>query len=281
MALYVNTNVAALRGVQYLNRTQSTLDRIYQRLSTGLRINSAKDDPAGLMISDRMTSQINGLTQGNRNASDAIALAQTQEGAMDEITSMLQSMRTLALQAANGTTSDDEREALQAQADELADEITRIAQQTTYGGKLILDGAGADSLFAADDVNIQVGANSGDVVTMKAINMKFEEIYGAADIQIDTQTNASDTLDKIDAALANVDTARAGLGATQIRLESTIRSQENAIVNTEDARSRIMDTDYATETANYAKQTMMQQMVAAILMQANLRPNVALSLLGK
>ena len=280
MALYVNTNVAALRGVQYLNRTQSTLDRIYQRLSTGLRINSAKDDPAGLMISDRMTAQINGLTQGNRNASDAIALAQTQEGAMDEITSMLQSMRTLALQAANGTTSDDEREALQAQADELAGEITRIAQQTTYGGKLILDGAGADSLFATDDVNIQVGANSGDVVTMKAINMKFEEIYGAADIQIDTQTNASDTLDKIDAALANVDTARAGLGATQIRLESAIRSQGNTIVNTEDARSRIMDTDYATETANYAKQTMMQQMVAAILVQANTRPNVALSLLG-
>ena len=280
MALYVNTNVAALRGVQYLNRTQSTLDRIYQRLSTGLRINSAKDDPAGLMISDRMTSQINGLTQGNRNASDAIALAQTQEGAMDEITSMLQSMRTLALQAANGTTSDDEREALQAQADELAGEITRIAQQTTYGGELILDGAGADSLFAADDVDIQVGANRGDVVAMKAVNMKFEEIYGAADIQIDTQTNASDTLGKIDAALANVDTARAGLGATQIRLESAIRSQENAIVNTEDARSRIMDTDYATETANYAKQTMMQQMVTAILMQANSRPNVALSLLA-
>lgn len=280
MPLYVNTNVAALRGVQYLNRTQSTLDRIYQRLSTGKRINSAKDDPAGLMISDRMTSQINGLTQGNRNASDAIALAQTQEGAMDEITSMLQSMRTLALQAANGTTSDDEREALQAQADELAGEITRIAQQTTYGGKLILDGAGADSLFATDDINIQVGANSGDVVTMKAISMKFEEIYGAADIQIDTQTNASDTLGKIDAALANVDTARAGLGATQIRLESAIRSQENAIVNTEDARSRIMDTDYALETANYAKQTMMQQMVTAILMQANSRPNVALSLLA-
>lgn len=280
MPLYVNTNVAALRGVQYLNRTQSTLDRIYQRLSTGKRINSANDDPAGLMISDRMTSQINGLTQGNRNASDAIALAQTQEGAMDEITSMLQSMRTLALQAANGTTSDDEREALQAQADELAGEITRIAQQTTYGGKLILDGAGADSLFATDDISIQVGANSGDVVTMKAINMKFEEIYGAADIQIDTQTNASDTLDKIDAALANVDTVRAGLGATQIRLESAIRSQENAIVNTEDARSRIMDTDYALETANYAKQTMMQQMVTAILMQANSRPNVALSLLA-
>ena len=275
MTLYVNTNIAALRGVQYLGNTQSALDRIYQRLSTGRRINSAKDDPAGLMISDRMTAQINGLAQGNRNASDVIALAQIQEGAMDEITSMLQSMRTLALQAANGTTSDDEREALQAQADELAGEITRIAQQTTYGGKLILDGAGA-----TDAVNIQVGANSGDTITMKAINVKFEEIYGAADIQIDTQTNASDTLDKIDAALSVVDTARAGLGATQIRLESAIRSQENAIVNTEDARSSIMDTDYATETANYAKQTMMQQMVAAILMQANTRPNVALSLLG-
>lgn len=280
MALYVNTNVAALRGVQYLNNTQSALDHIYQRLSTGKRINSAKDDPAGLMISDRMTTQINGLTQGNRNASDAIALAQIQEGAMDEITSMLQSMRTLALQATNGTTSDDEREALQAQADELADEITRIAQQTTYGGKLILDGAGVDSLFATDDISIQVGANSGDTIAMKVINMKFDEIYGAADIAISTQGDASAALDKIDAALANVDTARAGLGAAQIRLESAIRSQENIIVNTEDARSRIMDTDYATETANYAKWTMMQQMVAAMLVQANTRPNVALSLLG-
>lgn len=280
MPVFVNTNISALNATRFLNRTQNNLDTIYQRLSTGLRINSAKDDPAGLMISNRLTTEINGLTQGNRNASDGVALLQTQEGAMDEITSMLQSMRTLAIQAANGATSDTEREALNKQAAEYADEITRLAQSTTYGGKLILDGAGGDSLFATDDISLQVGANAGDTIGMTSVDMKFETIYGATAADLSTQQAASDALDDIDAALKNVDTARAGIGATQLRLEASIRSQENSIVNIEDARSRIRDADYATEVANFMQQSILQQTVSAMLMQANTRPQLALSLLG-
>ena len=279
MAIYINTNVSALNASRYLNRTQKELDTIYERLSTGLRINSAKDDPAGLMISDRMTSQINGLTQGNRNASDAIALAQIQEGAIDEIIEMIQDMRVLALQAANGATATEERNALNQQANELAEEITRIASQTTYGGKLILDGAGGDSLFAKDDIILQIGANSGDTISMTAVNMKFEKIYGNAAIDISTQDNANTALDDIDAALLVVETARAGLGSIQIRLESAIRSQENAIVNQTDARQRILEADYAEEIANLSKQNLLQNITSMMLMQANSRPSIALQLL--
>lgn len=279
MAIYINTNVSALNASRYLNRTQKELDTIYERLSTGLRINSAKDDPAGLMISDRMTSQINGLTQGNRNASDAIALAQIQEGAIDEIIEMIQDMRVLALQAANGATATEERNALNQQANELAEEITRIASQTTYGGKLILDGAGGDSLFAKDDIILQIGANSGDTISMTAVNMKFEKIYGNAAIDISTQDNANTALDNIDAALLVVETARAGLGSIQIRLESAIRSQENAIVNQTDARQRILEADYAEEIANLSKQNLLQNITSMMLMQANSRPSIALQLL--
>lgn len=280
MPVYVNTNISALNATHYLNRIQSNLDTLYQRLSTGLRINSAKDDPAGLMISNRLTTEINGLTQGNRNASDGVALLQTQDGAIDEITKTLQAMRTLAIQAANGATSDTERAALNQQAAQYSEEITRLAGQTTYGGKLVLDGAGGDSLFATDDIALQVGANAGDTISMTTVNMKFSEIYGATAADLSTIADANDALDAIDAALQNVDSARAGIGATQLRLESAIRAQENSIVNIEDARSRIRDTDYAVETANLMKESILQQTVASMLMQANSRPQLGLMLLG-
>ena len=140
MAIYVNTNVSSLTGRNSLNNVQNQLTTTYQRLSTGMRINSAKDDAAGLQIADRLTTQINGLNQGNRNASDGIALAQTAEGAMDEISTMLQKIRTLAVQSATGTNTSDDREAINKEAASLVDEITRIATQTTYGGKTILEG---------------------------------------------------------------------------------------------------------------------------------------------
>lgn len=280
MALFINSNISALQAMQGMSRSQSALNTIYQRLSTGLRINSAKDDPAGLQISNRMTTQINGLTQGNRNASDAIALAQTQEGAMDEVTNMLQELRTLAISAASGTTTDSERDAIQQQADQLVSEITRIAKQTTFGGRTVLDGAGAGSIFATDQINIQVGANDGDVVTMDAVNMKFEKIFGNADISLSSAQNASDAIADLDTALQKVDSSRADLGAIQQRLESAIRSQENTITNQTDARQRILEADYATEIANLSKQTILQQMASMVLMQANTRPQLALSLLG-
>lgn len=280
MALFINSNISALQAMQGMSRSQSVLNTIYQRLSTGLRINSAKDDPAGLQISNRMTTQINGLTQGNRNASDAIALAQTQEGAMDEVTNVLQELRTLAISAATGTTTDAERDAIQQQADQLVSEITRIAQQTTFGGRAVLDGAGAGSVFATDQINIQVGANDGDVVTMDAVNMKFEEIFGNADISLSSAQNASDAIADLDTALQKVDSSRADLGAIQQRLESAIRSQENTITNQTDARQRILEADYTAEIANLSKQTILQQMTSMVLMQANTRPQLALSLLG-
>ena len=172
MALYVNTNVTSLRGQSSLNKATNSLSTTYNRLSTGLRINSAKDDAAGLQISDRLTSQINGLNQGNRNANDAIALTQTVEGSMDEMTSMLQRIRTLAVQAANGTNSSTERASIQAEVTQLSKEITRIASKTTYGGRSILSNFGDASKSIVQNkgadaqVNFQVGANQNDVLKL-------------------------------------------------------------------------------------------------------------------
>ncbi len=172
MALYVNTNVTSLRGQSSLNKATNSLATTYNRLSTGLRINSARDDAAGLQISDRLTSQINGLNQGNRNANDAIALTQTVEGSMDEMTTMLQRIRTLAVQSANGTNTTTDRASIQAEVTALSKEITRIASKTTYGGKKILSGFGTDdSIVRSKDankkqVNFQVGANNADVLTL-------------------------------------------------------------------------------------------------------------------
>ena len=172
MALYVNTNVTSLRGQSSLNKATNSLSTTYNRLSTGLRINSAKDDAAGLQISDRLTSQINGLNQGNRNANDAIALTQTVEGSMDEMTTMLQRIRTLAVQAANGTNTSTERASIQAEVTQLSKEITRIASKTTYGGRSILSNFGDASKSIVQNkgadaqVNFQVGANQNDVLKL-------------------------------------------------------------------------------------------------------------------
>lgn len=170
MALYVNTNVTSLRGQSSLNKATNSLATTYNRLSTGLRINSARDDAAGLQISDRLTSQINGLNQGNRNANDAIALTQTVEGSMDEMTTMLQRIRTLAVQSANGTNTTTDRASIQAEVTALSKEITRIASKTTYGGKKILSGFGSAESIVADkanqQVNFQVGANTKDVLRL-------------------------------------------------------------------------------------------------------------------
>ena len=172
MALYVNTNVTSLRGQSSLNKATNSLATTYNRLSTGLRINSAKDDAAGLQISDRLTSQINGLNQGNRNANDAIALTQTVEGSMDEMTTMLQRIRTLAVQSANGTNTSSDRASIQAEVTQLSKEITRIASKTTYGGKTILSNFGDGSKSVVQQkgenaqVNFQVGANQNDVLKL-------------------------------------------------------------------------------------------------------------------
>ena len=305
MAVYVNTNFSALQGQRYLNNVNNSLTTTYQRLSSGLRINSAKDDAAGLQIADRLTSQINGLNQGNRNASDGIALAQTIESGMDEISGMLQKIRTLAVQASNGTNTAEDRAALAKEASALVAEMDRIAEQTTYGGKSVLEGGTADSIYTTSQtpskggkMTLQVGSNKGDTISFDVASFVFSAIAkgfslgfrkngdtlkeaskGNA-ILFSTASMAQDLISSVDSIIANVDAQRANLGAIQNRLESSIRNQSNVAANEADARSRIRDADFAEESANLSQQSIIQQAAASMLMQANTRPQLGLSLLG-
>ena len=317
MAVYVNTNYSALQGQRYLGNVQNSLTTTYQRLSSGMRINSAKDDAAGLQIADRLTSQINGLNQGNRNASDGIALAQTAESGMDEISSMLQKIRTLAVQATNGTNSAEDKASISKEASALANEITRIAKQTTFAGKTILHGKQKNSIDPdagnaggvagnagkTQQITLQVGSNKGDTIGFNLENMQFSVIGSRADKKFkDTYTgqdkiiditgsvisfkfsnakaNPADAIGLMDGMIAQVDAQRADLGAIQNRLESSIRNQSNVAANEADARSRIRDADFAEESANLSQQSIIQQAAASMLMQANTRPQLGLSLLG-
>ena len=302
MAVYVNTNVSSLNGRRYLNNVQNQLTTTYQRLSSGLRINSAKDDAAGLQISSRLTTQINGLNQGNRNSSDGIALAQTIEGGMDEISGMLQKVRTLAVQAKNGTNTEEDRKALNKEATSLMTEINRIASQTTFGGKTVLDGGGtANDIYstggggaaAKGTMTLQVGANKGDTISFEVNSMRLSAMAAVAGIGFDTVWNKDKStallsdatkidgmIEGMDKLIAAVDSQRAGLGALQNRLESSIRNQANVSANQADARSRIRDADFAEESANLSQQSIIQQAATSMLMQANTRPQLGLSLLG-
>lgn len=311
MAMYINTNTSSLNAQRNLMNTNKSLDTSYTRLASGLRINSAKDDAAGLQISNRLTSQVNGLDQGNRNANDGISVAQTAEGAMDEVTSMLQRMRTLAQQSANSSNNKDDRKALQQEYKQLTTEINRIAGDTTFGGQKILNGSYKGSF--------QVGANAGQTISFKMTN-SFK-LTGIADMTLgsgkatikaataaslgdawvvsvssastskvtwsdiddisgSTSSNAQIALANLDFMIQAVDSKRAELGAVQNRFDSTIRNQANVSENVSAARSRIRDADFATETANLTKQNILQQAASSILAQANQRPQSALSLLG-
>lgn len=312
MSLYVQTNVSSLNSQRRLNSATKSLDTTYQRLSSGLRINSAKDDAAGLQISNRLTNQINGLQQGNRNANDGIALCQTMEGALDETTSMLQRIRTLAIQAANGTNTTVDRQAIQQEVAQLSAEITRIACKTTFAGRQCLAGvAGSDHggvLDSKGKVTFQVGAYAFDTLGVSMSNGFtlsgiYAEKHGTNKITSDntldeqkaglylnankayefncyTQCNAQYTIQAIDEIINVVDSKRAELGAIQNRMESTIRNQENVAENVSDARSRIRDADYAEEASNLSAQNIVQQAATSILTQANQRPSIAMSLLN-
>ena len=294
MALFVNTNVSSINGQRNLTNATNNLNTTYQRLSSGLRINSAKDDAAGLQISDRLTSQINGLNQGNRNTNDAIALAQTAEGAMDEMTSMLQRIRTLAVQSTNGTNNAKDREAIQQEVTQLSNEITRIACQTKFGGNSILNGSlAANSLVKSGGlITVQVGAYKGDTLELKGFSDGFAiSILGdgltaedngflETEFKVAVQSQAAAAITTVDTFIAAIDKQRAHLGAMQNRMESSIRNQSNVSMNVSDARARIRDTDFAEESAKLSQQTIIQQAASSMLTQANSRPQLALSLLG-
>jgi flagellin len=274
MSIYVNTNVSSLNAQRQLFSSSLGLNTAFERLSSGMRINSAKDDAAGLQIVDRMTSQIQGLDQAIRNANDGISLAQVAEGAMTEITNSLQRIRVLSIQSQNGINSTTERNALDLEAQALIEEISRIAATSEFAGVNILRG-GFSSAFL-------VGAAAGQTISInlsRTDGYGSEGLLGSGLISLTTVAGAASALAVIDGAISAVNSTRAELGAIQNRFESTIRNLANISENVSAARSRIRDTDFAAETASLTQWQIIQQASTSILAQANQRPQAALQLL--
>ncbi|MDL1867622.1 flagellin FliC [Betaproteobacteria bacterium PRO4] len=269
MPQVINTNVASLNSQRSLNASQNSLNTALQRLSSGLRINSAKDDAAGLAISERMTSQIRGMNQAARNANDGISLAQTAEGALVEIGNNIQRIRELAIQSANATNSDTDREALQKEVEQLTSEITRIVEQTSFNGLKLLNGETDEWVF-------QVGANSEEDVDTITVSIELEL---EVDADISDADGARDSIEGLDEALQAVNTTRADLGAIQNRFTSVIANLQISSENLSASRSRIQDADFAAETAALTRAQILQQAGVAMLAQANALPNNVLSLL--
>lgn len=274
MSLFVNTNVSSLNAQRQLFDSGNALSTSFERLSSGFRINRAADDAAGLQITDRFTSQIQGLDQSVRNANDAISLVQTAEGALGEVTNSLQRIRVLAVQSQNGINSSADRTALQAEVTQLQAEISRVATTTEFGGVNLL-GGGFSAAFL-------VGANANQNIS---VNISRSGGFGASGLGIGATTvatvaGASAALASVDAAISTIGATRADLGALQNRFQSTIRNLSNISENVAGARSQIRDTDFAVETAELTRNQIVQQASLSILGQANQAPQAALSLLG-
>lgn len=279
-----------MQARRHFNNATARVNTAMQRLASGLRINSAKDDPAGMQISNRLTSQINGYKQANRNTADGQAFAQTYEGALDETVNMLQKIRTIAVQSANGTYTSEDRKAMQAEVKALSEEITRIAEQTKFGGKTILLGD-QSTMLDKGFMTLQVGAYSDDTISIDLTqSFKLDDIYAAlpnnngsvvnGSFTVDTADGAKNMLADIDAMIGIVDAQRGEIGALQVRLDSVMRLNENMTANLSDARSRIRDTDYAEESANLMEASILQQASLAMMMQANARGNMILQLIN-
>ncbi|MDH4376699.1 MAG: flagellin [Ramlibacter sp.] len=274
MSTVINTNTKSLIAQQALNVNNRGLSKAMEQLSTGKRINTAADDAAGLAISNKMTSQIRGLTQGVRNANDAISMIQTAEGATNEVTNMLQRMRELAVQAANGTYNTEDRTSLQSEFSELQAEITRISSNTEWNGTKIADGT-------MTAVNFQVGANSSQVITVT-----FKDIDGMTGMttaivsaSISSVGVANSAISAVDTALATIDSFRSDMGAKINRLTYAADNLTNVMTNTGASRSRILDADYAKTATDLARTQIIQQAATAMLAQANQEPQSVLSLL--
>ena len=264
----INTNVNSLTAQRNLNMSQGSLATSMQRLSSGLRVNSAKDDAAGLAIAERMNTQVRGMNVAIRNANDGISMSQTAEGGLQEISNMLQRMRELAVQSNNGTNSSSDRANLDAEYQALNNEISRISAATTFNGI---------SVLASNSViNFQVGANttSADKLGISTVQL----VSGTTSIS--SLDGASAAIGSIDARIASVTTARAGFGAIQSRFESAISNLQVSMENQAAARGRIMDADFAVETANMTRAQILQQAGNAMVAQANSAPQSVLQLLG-
>ncbi|WP_030528524.1 flagellin [Phycicoccus jejuensis] len=275
MGLQVNTNVAALNAYRHLSSTQSSMNTSLERLSSGLRINRAADDAAGLAISEKLRAQTNGLSQATSNAQDAISLVQTAEGALNETHSILQRMRQLAVQSGNDTNTADDRLAIQSEVTALNDELDRIANTTQFNGQNLLDGTGG----TAGTFTFQIGANSGQTVDV-AFAQADTTTLGTDTLDVSTSTGATAALTAIDAAIKTVSGNRADLGAVQNRLQHTINSLSVASENAAAAESRIRDTDMAKEMSSFSRSQILSQAGVSMLAQANSAPQSVLKLLG-
>ena len=273
MAQTINTNMAALTAQRHLNTSQGSLATSMERLSSGLRVNSSRDDAAGLAIASRMESQIRGQNVAIRNANDAISLAQTAEGAIGKITDMLQRMRELAVQSANATNTTADRGNLNAEFQQLNSEVSRTISSTRFNGLAVVGGdAGAQSF--------QVGERSTDRVAVTTTDLGADATFTAiAAGDITTEGNASTAISELDEALSTANVERANYGAYQNRFEAIISTLQVAVTNNSASRSRIMDADFAAETANMSRAQILQQAGTAMMAQANQAPQQVMSLL--
>ena len=278
--LSINTNVHSLFAQRSLSSSQGTRGTSLERLSTGLRINSAKDDAAGLFISQKQTSDIRGIDQAIRNAGDGISLAQTAEGALSQISSSVQRIREIAVQSSNATLED--RTGLQKEVDQLTQEISRIVTTTTFNGTSLFDVNGTSSLTfqvgqdgtASNQVSLTLSGMTGGLISAFA-----SSLTATGTVDVSSAANASAALVTLETDIDDISKQRATFGAVQNRFESVISNLQNYSENLSASRSRIMDTDFASETANLTKAQILQQASTSILAQANQLPQSALSLL--
>jgi flagellin len=275
MAQTINTNIASMNSARNLSAAQGSLATSMQRLSSGLRVNSAKDDAAGIAIATRMDAQVRGMNVGIRNANDAISLAQTAEGAIGKVTDMMQRMRELAVQSANATNSSDDRDNLDAEFQALGDQVLQTLEKTKFNGQAVI---GAD----ATTFTFQVGAYTDDTIDVTTNDLSTDaDITAVTGGAISGTDNAGSlaAMEDIDVALNTLNTERAKLGAAQNRMEAAIATLQVSAENTASARARIMDADFAAETANLSRSQILQQAGSAMLAQANQMPQQVLQLL--
>ncbi|GKX44466.1 flagellin [Pectobacterium carotovorum subsp. carotovorum] len=286
----INTNIMSLTTQNNLNKSQSALGTAIERLSSGLRINSAKDDAAGQAIANRMTAQVKGMTQAARNANDGISLTQTAEGNLNEINNNLQRIRELATQAANDPNGKTDRDSIVKEMTQRINEVNRVAQSASFNGTKLLDGSASAGIIiqvgantdATETITIDstalINATTGGTGSMSDVAAKITSL-GAVATGSSANSAAQALITSLDTALSAVDAARSNLGAIQNRFESTITNLNNSINNLSSARSRIEDADYATEVSNMSRSQILQQAGTSVLSQANQVPQTVLSLL--
>jgi flagellin len=274
IAMIINHNIDAMQSYRHVTNVNDQTSRSLEKLSSGLRINKAGDDAAGLAISEKMRGQIKGLDMATKNAQDGISLIQTAEGALNETHSILQRMRELAVQSANDTNTDEDRAELQKEVTELSTELTRIGTDTEFNTKTLLDG----SLSTGSELNFHIGANSGQSVLLAFSDMRATAL-GLSGLSISSQTAADSAIDTIDTAIETVSSERSKFGATQNRLEHTINNLRTSAENLQAAESRIRDVNMAKEMVNYSKNTIISQAGTSMLAQANVKPQLVLELI--